>query len=363
MTVKVLGRSVGISSGLSPVRASLGIAKIAVPKTSAPKDPRISALRRFAVSITVLTVVGLTVLGFEQAYATPVVAVLTACVVELILETVEARALGRPARYHGTPKQLVDFLLPAYITGLACAMLLYANSELWPVIFAATVAVGSKYVFRVKVKGRARHFLNPSNIGIVATLLLFNWVGIAPPYQFTEWVSGPFVWLIPLAILISGTMLNAQLTGKMPLIAGWVGGFALQAVVRTNIEHTSTVSALLVMTGTVFVLFTNYMITDPGTTPFHPWRQVAFGAGAAAIYGLLVYLHVVFGLFFCLVIVCALRGAGLAVLSARPRKADTARAQAPAPASRAGPSTAQELAAARAEHAPGSAQSEVIGDV
>ena len=50
-------------------------------------------------------------------------------------------------------------------------------------------------------------------------------------------------------------MLNAQLTGKLPLIAGWVGGFALQAVVRTNIEHTATVSALLVMTGTVFVLY------------------------------------------------------------------------------------------------------------
>jgi hypothetical protein len=291
--------------------AALGSARRTKAK---PADPRIAALRRFALSITVLTIVGLTLLGFEQAYATAVVAVLVAYAVELALETVEAAAQHRTPRYWGSPVRLMDFLLPAHITGLACAMLLYASSELWPVIFAVTVAVGSKYVIRVKVKGRPRHVLNPSNIGIVATLLLFPWVGIAPPYQYTEWVRGPVDWIIPLAVLTAGTMLNAKLTRKIPLIAGWVGGFALQAVVRTNIEHTSTASALLVMTGTVFILYTNYMITDPGTTPMHPWRQVAFGAAAAITYGVLVYLHVVFGLFFCLAIVCAARGLGLALL-------------------------------------------------
>ena len=190
MTVGVTGRASATSSGLSRFRASFRMPKVTPPEPAAPKDPRISALRRFALSITVLTIVGLTVLGFEQAYVTPVVAVLAACLVELTLETIEARAQKRPVRYHGSTKQLADFLLPAYIAGLACAMLLYANSRLWPIVFAVTFAVGSKYVFRVKVKGRARHFLNPSNIGIVATLVLFPWIGIAPPYQFTEWVSG-----------------------------------------------------------------------------------------------------------------------------------------------------------------------------
>ncbi|MBV8993302.1 MAG: enediyne biosynthesis protein, partial [Pseudonocardiales bacterium] len=83
------------------MRASLRKPKGAGPASAVSKDPRISALRRFAVSITVLTILGLTVLGFEEAYATPVVAVLTACLVELTLETVEARAYRRPARYHG----------------------------------------------------------------------------------------------------------------------------------------------------------------------------------------------------------------------------------------------------------------------
>jgi enediyne biosynthesis protein E5 len=305
----------------------------------AKPDPRAAALRRFAVSITVLTIVGHTLLGFEQAYATPVVAVLTAGLAELTLETIEAKEQRRPARYAGGPMRMIDFLLPAHITGLACAMLLYANSELGPVIFAVIVAIASKYVIRVRVKGRARHVLNPSNAGIAATLVLFHWVGIAPPYQFTEWVRGPLDWIIPGAILLAGTMLNAQLTGKMPLILAWVGAFAAQAVVRTTIEHTNTVTALLVMTGTAFVLFTNYMITDPGTTPVRPWRQAAFGAATAATYGLLVYVHVAFGLFFALSLVCCVRGAALAMTplwrrltSAWPVARAALRAVRPAPA-------------------------------
>jgi enediyne biosynthesis protein E5 len=40
-------------------------------------------------------------------------------------------------------------------------------------------------------------------------------------------------------------------------------------------------------------------------------RQFAFGFAVAAVYGILQMLHVVFGLFFALVIVSAIRGASL----------------------------------------------------
>jgi len=36
-----------------------------------------------------------------------------------------------------------------------------------------------------------------------------------------------------------------------------------------------------VMTGVAFVLFTNYMITDPGTTPMAGRAQFMFGASVA----------------------------------------------------------------------------------
>jgi len=279
------------------------------------RDPRSAALRSFGVSITALTILGHTVLGFEQAYATPVVAVLAALAMELLLDSIDAAAQRRRPRYLAPAGKVTDFLLPAYIAGLATALLLYGNDTLWPYVLAVVIAISSKYLVRVCVENRLRHVLNPSNAGIVAVLLLFPWVGIAPPYEFTEWISGPLDALVPALLLVAGTMLNATLTRKIPLILGWTGGFVAQALVRDAFTDISLVSALLPVTGTAFVLFTNYMITDPSTTPVRARNQVAFGVATAAAYGVLVAAHVVFGLFFALVIVCALRGVGLAVLA------------------------------------------------
>lgn len=281
--------------------------------TTATRDRRSAALRRFGLSITALTVLGHTVLGFEQAYITPVVSVLAALATEILLDSVEAASEGRRPRYLAGFGAVLDFLLPAYITGVACAMLLYANAALMPTLLASVVGVASKYVLRMRVGGRMRHVLNPSNTGIVVVLLLFPWVGIAPPYEFTEWVTGWWGAVVPALLLIAGTMLNAKLTGKIPLILGWLGGFVAQALLRAAVTDISLVSALLPVTGTAFILFTNYMITDPGSTPVGARNQVLFGLTTAAVYGVLVQVHVVFGLFFALVIACVLRAMALVV--------------------------------------------------
>ncbi|MEV4740982.1 enediyne biosynthesis protein UnbU [Streptomyces sp. NPDC049555] len=279
-----------------------------------PQQRRSKALRRFALSITVLNVLGLTWLGFEQAWATPFVAVGTAYATELLLETTDAAVHRRRPRYLGPFGQVLDFMLPAHITGLACSMLLFASDRLAPYAFAAAVGIASKYVVRARVRGKSQHVLNPSNTGIVVTLLLYDWVGIAPPYEFTEYPPGPLRWIIPLAVLGAGTLLNAKLTLKMPLLLGWMAGFALQAVIRSLLTDAWILGALGPMTGVAFVLYTNYMISDPGTTPVAPRRQVAFGLGIAAAYGALMALHITFGLFFALGIVCAVRWLALITL-------------------------------------------------
>ncbi|HSL83878.1 MAG TPA: enediyne biosynthesis protein UnbU [Thermoanaerobaculia bacterium] len=276
------------------------------------RDVRLIALRRFALAITVFNLLGHTVLGFEQSWAQPLVALATAYGMDLLLEWIEARAHRRRPRFAGGPSALFHFLLPAHITALAVTMLLYANDRLWPMVFATAVGIGSKAILRVAVNGSRRHFMNPSNTGITATLLLFPWVGIAPPYMFTEELTGWMDWALPGLIVVSGSVLNASLTRKVPLILAWVGGFFLQASLRSALFGTPLVACLLPMTGVAFVLFTFYMVTDPGTTPFRPRSQVAFGLVLAAAYGLLMASHVVFGLFFALTAVCALRGALLA---------------------------------------------------
>jgi hypothetical protein len=281
-----------------------------------PAERRIAALRRFAIGISLLTLVGHVWLGFEQSWAQVVVALATCYGVELALEGADAWSARRPVRFRGGPVALADFLLPSHITALAIALLLYPGGRLAPIAFAATVAVCSKALFRAPVGTGRRHFFNPSNFGIVVTLLVFSSVSISPPYHFTENVSGAGDWLVPAFVLCTGTFLNFRLTGKIPLITAWLVAFALQATGRHLVLGVSLAGALLPMTGMAFLLFTFYMVTDPGTTPVRPRNQVAFGASVALVYGALLALHVVFTLFFALVLVSMARGAWLYVCAA-----------------------------------------------
>ncbi len=279
---------------------------------SAQKDPRYLALRNFAMSITVFNIFGYTLLGWEQPWLWPFLAVLTAYTTEMVFELISAWAGRRKPGFTGRgPRGVMEFLLPAHITGLACNMLLYANDRWWPVMFAVVIAVSQKHVLRAPIAGRMRHFMNPSNLGISVTLLtLGTWVSISPPYQFTEWANSYFKLMIPMIILTAGTVLNAMLTKKTALIVGWMGAFAIQAFVRHWIFGVQLNTALGVMTGVAFVLFSNYMITDPATTPSKGMAKFMFGSSCAFVYGILMAFNIVYTLFFALCIVCAARGLG-----------------------------------------------------
>src|SRR5690349_24105232 len=62
---------------------------------------RLGGLRRFAVAITVLNILGHVFFGFEQSYAQPVVAGAAAYSAELLLELIEARCNRLPIRFRG----------------------------------------------------------------------------------------------------------------------------------------------------------------------------------------------------------------------------------------------------------------------
>jgi hypothetical protein len=342
------------------------------------KPDHLGGLHRFAFAITVFTILGHVWFGFEQSYAQPLASVATAYAAQLLLETLEAWAQHRRPRFTSGFGALVNSLLSAHITGLACAMLLYANDRLWVVCFASAVAIASKTLFRMPVgsargawplllfqlvlflfllqTGEAtspwipvaprwalafrlgvlalvlvfgailppgvptRHYLNPSNFGITVTLLLFPWVGIAAPYMFTENLGSIGDWVVPFVIIGTGSLLNTWYTRRIPLVLAWVGAYALQAIVSSLILWYSTgfcpiVARLSAMTGVAFILFTFYMVTDPATTPERTGAQIAFGASVALVYSLFLMSHVVFGLFMALVIVCLARGLGMYLLA------------------------------------------------
>lgn len=289
----------------------------------ADQQRRLVALWYFTILMLVWILgVGHWVLGFEQAWAHPAVAVGTAITVQMLLEWVDARAKGRAPRFSGSWANFLNFLPPAIIPGMALSMLLYPGEALLPLAFAAAFAMASKPLFRAPVApGVTQHVFNPSNIAVAVTLILFHdVVGLTPPYQFTENVSGLWDWGVPIFVLVSGIVLHALFTGRLPLVAAWLAGFLLQGQIRAWAFDIPPLVPILPMTSAAFIIFTLYMIPDPATTPLERNRQIAFGLAVAAVYGLLQALHVVYGLFFALVLVCAGRGALLYLAAWRTRQ-------------------------------------------
>ncbi|MET8233600.1 enediyne biosynthesis protein [Micromonospora sp. NPDC005298] len=295
------------------------------------RDPRYLALRNFAISMSIFNILGYTVLGFEQPWAWPFFALAIGLGLEIVIALIAAWATRSTPAFAGHGAWgLFTFLLPAYITTLAVNMLLYANDRFWPIALAVVIGVGQKAVLVAPIKGRMRHFMNPSNFGITMSLVLFSWVNIAPPYHFTEHVPDVFRIMIPIVLLTAGTVLNAVLTKKVPLILGWVGTFVIQALVRHWVWDVNLWAALVPMTGVAFLLYTNYMVTDPGTTPSKPIHQFMFGMSVGVVYGVLMQFNIVYTLFFATTLVCLGRGAMWWLKWLRERRQPAVAAAAPA---------------------------------
>ena len=78
------------------------------------------------------------------------------------------------------------------------------------------------------------------------------------------------------------------------------------------------------ITGFAFVLFSFYMITDPATSPAKRSNQVLFALSVAALYGVFMELHVVFGMFYALTLATLARGLWFMALAAAPAPAPIA---------------------------------------
>jgi hypothetical protein len=278
------------------------------------------ALWYFTLLLVVWNIAGHTFLGFEQSWAHLFVGLIAACLTQIFLEWVDARATGRTPRFAGGVRTFVNFLPPPMISGMACAMLLYPNERLLPIAFAAVLAIASKVLVRIHLpNGKRTHVLNPSNIGIVATLFLFPAVGQAPPYHFTENITGVWHWVLPAAIIVTGIYVHAKATGRLILCLAWLVGFFLQGVFRAWLAGDYWFVPLTPMSSAGFILFTLYMIPDPATTPIAKGHQVLFGGSVAIAYAFFQMNHIVYGLFLALTVVCVIRGL-LITLALRPEQ-------------------------------------------
>lgn len=279
---------------------------------------RLFALWYFGSLITLWNIAGHTFLGFEQSWASPVVSVGTAALVTLLFEHLRAFSMNDQIRYIGGVNAFASTFIPALIPGLAVGMLLYPNESLAPLVFASALSIASKVLIRVPFGSGTQHIFNPSNFGITLTLFLFPAVGLAPPYHFTENLTGAAHWLLPISILISGLFVHGFATGRLPLCGAWLIGFVGQGLVRSWVFEIPWNVPLMPMTSAAFILFTLYMIPDPATTPINKKMQILFGFTVAVIYGVALTLHLVFGLFLALFSASLLRGVALTLFAAKP---------------------------------------------
>jgi hypothetical protein len=123
-------------------------------------------------------------------------------------------------------------------------------------------------------------------------------------------------WALPGFVLATGLIVHGLFTGRLVLVVTWLIAFIIQGQLRSWYFGTSWIVPLTPMTSAAFMVFTLYMIPDPATTPVRPLPQALFGIAIAAVYGMLLVNHVVYGLFIALTVVCALRWAGLHVWAA-----------------------------------------------
>ena len=94
------------------------------------KPDQLGGLRRFALAITVFNLFGHVWFGFEQSYAQPLASIASAYVTQLVLDALGAWAQKRRPAFTRGFGALVNSLLSAHISALACAMLLYANDRI-----------------------------------------------------------------------------------------------------------------------------------------------------------------------------------------------------------------------------------------
>ena len=93
--------------------------------------------------------------------------------------------------------------------------------------------------------------------------------------------------MFPIILFTLGCLVNGIFTKRLILIFSWFGAFALQAVARYLFFDAQLLPILAVATGPIAIIFSFYMISDPGTTPNEPLPQVIFGVTIGIFYGLL----------------------------------------------------------------------------
>jgi hypothetical protein len=218
--------------------------------------------------VSLVLIVGQLGFGFLESWSRTALAIATAMVTEIVV----GRSLSGKWPH----------LASAYVTGISVGMLV-RSPEFWPYAVCSAISITSKYVLRVD----GRHIWNPSNLGIVAMLVLAADT-VAP--LSVQWGNN----LLPMVtVWLFGSVIIYQL-GRFHITATYVASFLALSVARAFFTGDPWLAEVAPITGPMYQLFIFFMITDPKTTVHPKWAQclVAFLVAATeAVLRLFQFIH------------------------------------------------------------------------
>lgn len=216
--------------------------------------------RHYQIAVlSALAAYGFTVLDFDIR---PVIAA-TLVVSTLAVQWVCGRLVGLPG---------YDFRSPL-ISSLSLCLLLRTDSVLLAVA-AAGITIASKFLIR----WRGKHVFNPTNFGLVVSMLLFDGVWISPG----QWGTG--AWL---AFLLAGLgMLVTYRAERFDVTWAFLVAWALCLFGRAWYLGDPWAIPLRQMQSGALLVFAFFMISDPKTTPDSRLGRVlyAFWVALSAAY-------------------------------------------------------------------------------
>ena len=220
------------------------------------------------ILVTIVLVVGQVTFGFLESWSRTFLAIATAIAVELVL----GRLFGGKWPH----------LASAYISGISIGMLL-RSPEMWPYALCSAISISSKYVIRVD----GRHLWNPSNLGVVAMLVLAadKVAGLS-----VQWGNN----LLPMVVVWAFGTVIIHALGRFHITLTYVVSFILFSVVRAALTGHPWLAEVAPITGPMYQLYIFFMITDPKTTVHPKWAQclVAFLVAALeAVLRLFQFVH------------------------------------------------------------------------
>ena len=168
--------------------------------------------------------------------------------------------------------------LSALNSSMSILLLLHATENYW-LVLAVMIAIASKFFIR----WQHRHIFNPSNIGIVAILLLTNSAWVASG----QW--GQTLWW---AILLLGLGLLFFIgISRLLSSLSFLSVFALLILLRAMwLGDTWSIPLHQLQSGALLV-FTFFMLSDPMTTPDSRIGRVLFGSLVALTAWILQFIY------------------------------------------------------------------------